>query len=226
MLFSVLLSLYHKESPLFLRQSLTSIFTQTLLPIEVVLVEDGPLTDELYAVIKEFTSQHPELKVIFLEHPEIDVVGAWIDEFEGEVSNVLSMRKVPEQHENILRFAKGRCPVNHPVVMFRKSAVLKAGGYKHFPLFEDYYLWVRMLMNGARFYNIQESLLFFRFSPDMFRRRGGWRYAVTEVRLQALFYKMGFIGFFSLLKNVCIRLVTRLLPNGLRSLLYKRLIRG
>ena len=110
--------------------------------------------------------------------------------------------------------------------MFRKSAVLKAGGYKHFPLFEDYYLWVRMLMNGARFYNIQESLLFFRFSPDMFRRRGGWRYAVTEVRLQALFYKMGFIGFFSLLKNVCIRLVTRLLPNGLRSLLYKRLIRG
>ena len=188
MLFSVLLSLYHKESPLFLRQSLTSIFTQTLLPIEVVLVEDGPLTDELYAVIKEFTSQHPELKVIslptnrglgkalneglkhcsydlvarmdtddiakpdrfekqlaiFLEHPEIDVVGAWIDEFEGEVSNVLSMRKVPEQHENILRFAKGRCPVNHPVVMFRKSAVLKAGGYKHFPLFEDYYLWVRM----------------------------------------------------------------------------------
>ena len=150
----------------------------------------------------------------------------WIDEFEGEVSNVLSMRKVPEQHENILRFAKGRCPVNHPVVMFRKSAVLKAGGYKHFPLFEDYYLWVRMLMNGARFYNIQESLLFFRFSPDMFRRRGGWRYAVTEVRLQTLFYKMGFIGFFSLLKNVCIRLVTRLLPNGLRSLLYKRLIRG
>ncbi len=61
MLFSVLLSLYHKE-PTILRQSLTSIFTQTLLPIEVVLVEDGPLTDELYAVIKEFTSQHPELK--------------------------------------------------------------------------------------------------------------------------------------------------------------------
>ena len=30
---------------------------------------------------------------IFLEHPEIDEWGAWIDEFEGEVSNVLSMRK-------------------------------------------------------------------------------------------------------------------------------------
>ena len=34
--------------------------------------------------------------------------------------------------------------------MFRKSTVLAAGGYKHFPLFEDYYLWVRMLMNDAK----------------------------------------------------------------------------
>jgi Glycosyltransferases, probably involved in cell wall biogenesis len=269
MLFSVLLSLYHKESPLFLRQSLTSVFMQTLLSTEVVLVEDGPLTDELYAIIKEFANQHPELKVvsmptnqglgkalneglkhcsydlvarmdtddiakpdrfekqlaIFLEHPEIDVVGAWIDEFEGEVSNVLSVRKIPELHGEILRFAKSRNPVNHPVVMFRKSAVLKAGGYKHFPLFEDYYLWVRMLMNGARFYNIQESLLFFRFSPDMFRRRGGWRYALTEVRLQTLFYCIGFIDIFSFIRNVCIRLVTRFLPNDFRSLLYKRFIR-
>lgn len=269
-MFSVLLSLYIKEQPSYLRQSFNSLFSQRFLPSEIILVKDGMLTPELDAVVSNYVQRYPILKVvalkenqglgkalneglkhcsydlvarmdtddiakpdrfekqlaIFREHPEIDVVGAWIDEFEGEVSNVLSMRKVPEQHENILRFAKGRCPVNHPVVMFRKSAVLKAGGYKHFPLFEDYYLWVRMLMNGARFYNIQESLLFFRFSPDMFRRRGGWRYAVTEVRLQTLFYKMGFIGFFSLLKNVCIRLVTRLLPNGLRSLLYKRLIRG
>lgn len=270
MLFSVLLSLYHKESPLFLRQSLTSVFMQTLLSAEVVLVEDGPLTDELYAIIKEFASRHPELKVvsmptnqglgkalneglkhcsydlvarmdtddiakpdrfekqlaIFREHPEIDVVGAWIDEFEGEVSNVLSVRKVPEQHEDILRFAKGRCPVNHPVVMFRKSAVLKAGGYKHFPLFEDYYLWIRMLMNGARFYNIQECLLSFRFSSDMFKRRGGWRYAVTEVRLQTLFCRIGFINFCTMIKNVSVRFVSRLLPNSLRALLYKRIVRG
>ena len=40
--FSVLLSLYHKESALFLHQSLESVFAQTLLPTEVILVEDGP----------------------------------------------------------------------------------------------------------------------------------------------------------------------------------------
>ena len=150
MLFSVLLSLYHKESPLFLRQSLTSIFTQTLLPIEVVLVEDGPLTDELYAVIKEFTSRYPKLKVIslptnqglgkalneglkhcsydlvarmdtddiakpnrfekqleiFKNHPEIDIVSSWIDEFEGDITHIISIRKVPEFHKDIYKYAK------------------------------------------------------------------------------------------------------------------------
>ena len=54
--FSVLLSLYHKESALFLHQSLESVFAQTLLPTEVILVEDGPLSEELHAVVKEFQS--------------------------------------------------------------------------------------------------------------------------------------------------------------------------
>lgn len=96
---------------------------------------------------------------IFCAHPELDVVGAWIDEFEGTIGNVISIRKLPEKHEDICQFARKRYPVNHPVVMFRKSAVIAAGGYQHFSSFEDYYLWVRMLLNNARFYNIPESLL-------------------------------------------------------------------
>lgn len=63
MSFSVLLSLYSKESPDFLRQSLDSIFNQTLPPDEVILVEDGPLTDELYAVL----AKYPQLKIVKLE---------------------------------------------------------------------------------------------------------------------------------------------------------------
>lgn len=39
-MFSVLLSVYRKEQPAYLLQCLTSIFNQTLLPDEVVLVKD------------------------------------------------------------------------------------------------------------------------------------------------------------------------------------------
>ena len=269
MLFSVLLSLYHKENPLFLRQSLTSIFTQTLLPIEVVLVEDGPLTDELYAVIKEFTSRYPKLKVIslptnrglgkalneglkhcsydlvarmdtddiakpnrfekqleiFKNHPEIDIVSSWIDEFEGDITHIISIRKVPEFHKDIYKYAKKRCPINHPAVMFRKSTVLAAGGYKHFPLFEDYYLWVRMLMNDAKFYNIQESLLYFRTSTDMFKRRGGWNYAINEYKLQKEFKNIGFINNIDFFYNISVRFISRILPNRLRTIFYKTMLR-
>lgn len=162
---------------------------------------------------------------IFQKHPEVDVVGSWIDEFEGDISHVVSVRRLPECHEDILSFAKKRNPVNHPVVMFRKGAVLAAGGYQHFPLFEDYYLWVRMLMNGAKFYNIQESLLYFRSSPDMFKRRGGLKYVGTEVRFQNFLLRSHFISFPRYVQNVIIRVITRIMPNRWRALLYKKKLR-
>lgn len=268
-MFSTLLSLYIKENPDFLRQCLDSLFHQTLLPDEVILVEDGPLTSELDGIVTEYAERYPILKVVplpqnqglgkalneglkhcsyelvarmdtddiakptrfqkqmevFEKHPEIDVCGAWIDEFEESVDNVISTRKLPEWHDDIALYAKSRNPINHPVVMFKKSAVMAVGSYQHFPLFEDYYLWVRMLMNGAKFYNIQESLLWFRFSPEMFKRRGGWGYAMKELKFQKTLRSIGFISTYNYLKNVIIRLITRIIPNSWRSFIYKKLLR-
>lgn len=50
--FSVLISVYFKESSLFFDEALNSIEQQTLKPNEIVLVEDGPLTEELNTVIE------------------------------------------------------------------------------------------------------------------------------------------------------------------------------
>lgn len=52
--YSVLMSLYKKEHPEYLRLALDSMINQTVKPDEIVLVEDGPLTDELYAVLEEY----------------------------------------------------------------------------------------------------------------------------------------------------------------------------
>ena len=162
---------------------------------------------------------------VFEKYLDIDVVGAWIDEFEDDISEVKSVRKLPELPDDIRQFAKRRNPINHPVVMFRKSAVLAAGGYQHFPLFEDYYLWIRMLMNGAKFYNIQESLLYFRFSPEMFKRRGGWRYVISELHFLQKMRQMHFISFSEFMQNLFVRFSIRLIPNSLRAIVYTKLIR-
>ena len=55
--FSVILSIYYKESPLFLRESLDSLFSQTICPDEVILVKDGPIGDELDNVIDSYVTR-------------------------------------------------------------------------------------------------------------------------------------------------------------------------
>lgn len=267
-MFSVLLSVYYKENPEYLALSLDSILNQTIIPNEIILVKDGPLTNELEKVITKYTQKYNIIRTIsletnqglgkalniglkycsfdliarmdtddiakpnrfekqiklFKENPTIDVCSSWIEEFEETSDNIIAIKKLPEFHKEITKYAKHRCPINHPTVMYKKEAVLKAGGYSGFP--EDYCLWIKMLMNGAQFYNIQESLLYFRFSKDVIKRRGGWNYAKADIKSQLSFYKMKFISIPTLLYNIIIRVSVRLIPYSLRSYTYKKLLRN
>ena len=263
------MSLYAKERPEYLRQSLDSVFHQTLQPDEVVMVLDGPISEDLHSIIKEFDSNHSNFKLITLpmnvglgkalneglkhcsydliarmdtddiakpirfekqmsiieNNAEIQVVSCWIDEFIETTDHVVSVRKIPEFPYEIYKFGKKRCPVNHPSVMFRKKAVELAGGYRHFPLMEDYYLWIRLLLNGEKFYNIQESLLFFRTSEDTYKRRGGLKHGIDEIKFQYHIFKLGYISFGRFINNIIIRFFTRVVPNSVREFIYNRFLR-
>ena len=267
--FSVLMSIYVKERPEYLRQALDSVFNQTVAPDEVVIVEDGPLTQELYSVLDEYALRFPQFKRVplatngglgnalneglkhcsnelvarmdtddisvpnrfekqlrvFETFPQVEIVSSWIDEFVDSPDHIISTRKVPQYPYEIIKYGQTRCPINHPVVMFKKSSVLFAGNYLPFPLFEDYYLWVRLLMNGAKFYNIQESLLRFRTSSDMYKRRGGLSHAITEVRFQNHIRKLGFISLRRFTYNITIRFIARIIPNGCRMFIYRTMLR-
>ncbi len=270
MQFSVLMSLYSKEQPEFLSQSLHSVFTQTLKADEVVLMEDGPITPELDSIVKEFQTKYRELKVVKIpvngglgkalneglkycscdivarmdtddiaeptrfekqldfmqKNPDIDICSSWLREFEGEITNKKSIKTVPTSHAEIQKYIKSRNPINHPAVIFRKKAVLEAGGYLPFPLFEDYYLWVRMLVNGCKFANIPECLVNFRVSSDMYRRRGGMKYAMDCANFQWTLHKLGIISSFEAVKASIVRSVVYLLPNKIRSLIYSKFLRS
>lgn len=54
--FSVLMSVYKAENPKYLDEALESIEHQTVVPSEIVLVEDGKLTDQLESVILKHQS--------------------------------------------------------------------------------------------------------------------------------------------------------------------------
>lgn len=58
---SVLMSVYYKEKPEYIRQCFDSLLNQTLQANEWVIVEDGKLTDEIYAILDEYTAKYPSL---------------------------------------------------------------------------------------------------------------------------------------------------------------------
>lgn len=59
--YSVLMSVYHKENPQFLKISIDSMINQTVRPDEFVIVKDGPLTQELNEIIGKFILAFPNL---------------------------------------------------------------------------------------------------------------------------------------------------------------------
>lgn len=160
------------------------------------------------------------------KHPETALLGTWITEFSKDENNPDTVTKLPCIHQAIIKFAKRRNPFRHVTVVFKKSAVIQSGNYRDFLWFEDYDLFVRILQKGYIAANIPECLVNVRADKDMFARRGGWQYLKQDYRFQKLLLKTKFIGKTDLIINITIRSIVRLIPNKLRSYLYKKILRG
>jgi glycosyltransferase involved in cell wall biosynthesis len=57
--FTVLLAVYYKDDPYLFLNALTSIFSNSLQPQELVVVADGDLTVELVSIISDFSKKYP-----------------------------------------------------------------------------------------------------------------------------------------------------------------------
>ncbi|MBQ2718604.1 MAG: glycosyltransferase, partial [Clostridia bacterium] len=162
-------------------------------------------------------------QLAYFENEGVDIVGGDIAEFIGEESNVVAYRRVPATDAEIKDYIKKRCPFNQMTVMFRKCMYEKAGGYIDWYCDEDYYLWLRMMLNGAVFANTGTVLVHARVGEDMYRRRGGWRYFKSERALQKYMRKTGVIGTATYTANVAKRFIVQvLLPNRLRGWVFKK----
>lgn len=165
-----------------------------------------------------------QLKYI-VNHPDVDILGSWVGEFDCNVNNVHAIKKTPINHIEIISYSKSRNPFNHMTVMYRKAAVLAVGGYQDDYLYEDYALWVRMIKNGCLTANIPEVLVYARTGNGMEIRRGGLKYAKSEAKAQYGFYKLGFLSIAELVRNLAIRVPVRLLPGSVRKFLYRKTLR-
>ncbi|MFL2112492.1 glycosyltransferase [Latilactobacillus curvatus] len=265
--FSVLMSIYIKENPKNLSEALNSILHQSLMPDEIVLVKDGPLTENLEEEIAIFLKKFKNVTIIplkenvglgkalkigvesckyniiarmdtddiasnnrfveeisCLEKNDLDIVGSNIEEFVESSECPVSQRSVPESQEEIIKFSKSRNPFNHMTVVFRKNMVINSGNYQDMKGFEDYYLWLRMIKNGARVFNIQKNLVHVRTDENFVERRTGLDYVKSEYNFQKKVLDEKLISKYDFFRNVILRCSARLIPKKILEQMYIRFI--
>lgn len=268
--YSVLMSVYHKENPTWFDESIKSMFEQTIKPNEFVLVEDGPLTKELYDVVEKYKTKYPkEFKVVAIEknvglgpalkkgveecsneyiarmdsddysmpkriekefeifekYSDVGMVGTNVSEFIDSIDNVVCNVILPETNEDIIKFSKSRNPFRHPSVMFKKSEVVNAGNYREYYLCEDYDMWLRMIRNGCKCYNIQNVYVYMRISDDFFKRRGGHKYFMSIKKFKKEQLDIGYFSKKDYFISVIPHAIVCYMPNYLRDFIYKNFLR-
>ena len=162
----------------------------------------------------------------FENHPDVSVIGGFINEFIHTVDNVVGSRIVPECDIDIKNYMKSRCPMNLVTVMFKKNDIMNVGGYQDWYCEEDYYLWIRLALAGYKFYNIPESLVNVRVGEKMYQRRGGKKYFLSEARLQKYMFDHKLITYPRYIYNVLIRWIVQVaMPNKLRGWVFRKFAR-
>ena len=273
MKFSVLMSVYFRETASNLNQALESLVHQSIRPNEILLVKDGPLTEDLDVVINAFDEKYPEiLKIVTLKvnkglgnalavgleacrfeliarmdsddisgyfrferqisflrkNPDIDVVGCTLKEFSENIGDSNVIKRCPEFHDDMIKRIKLRSPMNHATIIFRKSKILNAGGYKgNTLLFEDYALFIRLWQGGLRFYNLPDTLYYMRITSSLesIRRRCGMKYVTSEINFLKYVHKIGAFSKLDQLRYGLLKFPIRLMPPQLVFMIYKYILR-
>ena len=162
----------------------------------------------------------------FEKDPDLDICGSYVKEFEEEINNVVTQRKVPLADAECKEYQRRRDAFNHVTVMYKKSAVLAAGNYQHCPLMEDTLLWVNMFKNDATAMNIDDYLVYVRIGKGMYERRGGWAYYKKYKQARKRIYETGYISWRDYEYTLLVQLVVALMPNKVRGWVFKRLLHG
>lgn len=265
------MSCYSKSDPKQLNDAIKSTFiTQVVKPDEFVIVLDGPVSEDILAVVEQYKEKYPAIFIVvkliknqglgnalkhgfkyctkeyvarmdaddisdthrfkilkcYAEaHPTLSVIGSFTAEFKHNPENLLSIRTLKLNNEEIFKQSMHRSPVSHVSVLMKRADVEAVGGYQDFPYYEDYFLWIRMLRANYKFVNIPKVLVYVRTDDDRYVRKANRTYQESTRRFQYYLLKEKHIGLLSYCVNNIARLTVAKLPNKWRKAVYENLLR-
>lgn len=165
------------------------------------------------------------LQIPRMHREGLDVLGGAMREFSDRVAPGQGpLRSRPLTQGEIEDYLPHHAPFHHPTVVLRRSTALAVGGYRDLPLLEDYWLWERLMLGGARMANLPEVLVDYRVDDALFARRGGVRLLASDLRLQRIMLRDRVTTPALCLRNIGLRTAYRLSPGWVRRLAYRRFV--
>ncbi len=164
------------------------------------------------------------LAELIRSNPKLDLAGSAVLEV-GPDGTPVALRQMPSRQDDILRVMRWRNPFNHMTIVCRRSLVESCGGYPDIYCREDYALWAKMVKAGARCANLPEVLVHATGGRDMYRRRGGLRYALAERDIQNLLVRLGLKSLAQGLVDGIARSSVFIAPVFLRARIYETMLR-
>jgi glycosyltransferase EpsE len=116
-----------------------------------------------------------EKQVKFLdENPEIFCVGSWAEEINENGEKIGKRDYPPKNHHEVVDIITSKetfylNPIIDPTTMFRREDFINLGGYTlkdEIYTVPDFDLWLRAILNGRKFANIQENLIKYRINSQ------------------------------------------------------------
>lgn len=178
---------------------------------------------ELIARMDSDDISHPmrfERQIKFLEkHPEIDIVGGALQEFNAE-NECLGIRHYPQTPKEVENYIYKASPLAHPTVMMRRRIFDEGLKYdERYRTSQDIALWYDVLCAGYKIGNVSEVTIYFRRDGDVFKRRSREK-AFNEFSI----YMNGIRRFYRLLSWKYVypvaRLIFRLMPVAVVKWIY------
>ena len=166
-----------------------------------------------------------ELQYQFMQkNPTVSVVGGLIKEFNKESAQI-RFRNVPLSYDDVMKTVKIKSPINNVTSFFIREDYLIVGGYPALRSSEDYCLWVRFISYGKIICNINKVLVNAEFDESALVRRHGWLHFCNDKFTQDELLGNKIIAYPEYCRNILKYFVFRYMPNSLKSILYKFILR-
>lgn len=111
-----------------------------------------------------------EKQLEYIKKNQYDLIGGITQMIDEDGNSIYSIQKVPTDFNKIKKALRyGQC-IAHPTWLGRKEVFVYLNGYRNIPLCEDFDFTLRVVLNGFKISNLNETVLKYRMTKNSISR--------------------------------------------------------